>query len=55
MSASDVEYARGRSKLEKTNAEIEHLDLRLRRRFIAFKKKAVVNMVAPEGAVDERE
>jgi len=43
------------SKIEEVNTVVEHLDLSIFGRFIAFEKQSMMNVVAPEGAIKEGE
>jgi hypothetical protein len=43
------------SKIEEVNTVVEHPDLSIFGRFIAFEKQSMMNVVAPEGAIKEGE
>ena len=56
VATAHVEHMRApERKTEQVDAVIEHPDLRVLGRFIAFEKQSMMNVVAPEGAIDEGE
>ena len=53
MAATHVQHMRARGKPEQVDAVVEHPDLRSFRRFVLIEKQPVMDVVAPERAIDE--
>ncbi len=55
VTTAHIEDVHRGAKVEKADAVLEHPDLRFLGRFVALEKKAMMNVVAPESAIDEGE